>query len=78
MTDTQPWRDGIWHAQGKPYLWTINGTKFEMNSFISLDYPEKKGQYGGTLMSGDFGEAPETIKVWKGKITFIAKTNIFS
>ena len=52
MSDTQPWRDGIWAAQGLPYLMTIKGTEFEMNSFITLDYPEKKGIYGGTLISG--------------------------
>ena len=74
MSDTKPWRSGVWLAQDKlTYLIVISGDVYKYKGLIHLDYPDSKSQLQGTLTEGDFGEAPENIRSASGMERFNLK-----
>ena len=64
----QPWSDGIWVEKSGALsrIMVVNGADYEYKGQTHFDYPESKGMLSGTLISGDFGETPGSIKTLTG------------
>ena len=61
-TEGAPWRNGNWFSEQVPFLIrVVDGENVEGKNMISLDYPDIKGNFPGTLKFGNFGPARKEI-----------------
>ena len=62
-----PWKDGYWvyKIEGTQYIQEVKGNDAVIRNLAQMDYPDipDSDMNKGTWSYGDFGEAPEALRV---------------